>query len=255
MVAMYTIGQLARRVGMPTSTLRYYEKLGLLSPAQRTDAGYRLYDSDAEQTLTFIHRAQRIGFSLSDIGHFLTGTRDGKLVDKTVAEIAEQRYMDIERQLTDLKILQHELELFLYDFRTRMHDDDATPAADLFGRLVERVCGEHDHETPVESTLDWLLEKTGCNLAELERSGLIDALHGQHVHVWRDGDRYSILVPSRDKAVKESLEKIANMEADCHAHPTPHLTEQDEGLVFTAQGDKAFLFAEFFLALEQDSQD
>ncbi len=254
MATMYTIGQLARRVGMPTSTLRYYEKLELLSPARRTDAGYRLYDSDAEQTLTFIHRAQRIGFSLSDIGHFLAGTRDGKLVDKNVTEIAEQRYLKIERQLTDLKILQHELELFLYDFRSRMHNAAETPAANLFSQLIERVCGEHTHKTPVESTLDWLLEKTGLNLAELERGGLIKALHGQHVHVWRDGDRYSIFVPSHDQAVKKSLEKIASIKADCHTHPTLRLTEQDEGLIFTAQGDKAFLFAEFFLALERDSQ-
>ncbi len=105
---MYTIGQLARRVGMPTSTLRYYEKVGLLEPSGRTEAGYRIYDADAEQILTFIHRAQRIGFSLSDIRHFLTGKRDGALLDETVADIAERRYLEIERQLTDWKVLQHE---------------------------------------------------------------------------------------------------------------------------------------------------
>ncbi len=254
MAAMYTIGQLARRVGMPTSTLRYYEKLGLVTPTRRTDAGYRLYDSNVEQTLMFIQRAQRIGFSLSDIDQFLAGTREGRLIDKKVAEIAEERYLEIERQLTDLKILQHELELFLYDFRKRMKDDTDTTASNLFSQLIERVCGEHTHQTPVESKLGWLLQKTGCNLAEFERDSLIKALNGQHVHVWRSGDAYSILVPGHDSDVIQALEKIAAIEADCHAHPTPQLVEQKEGFIFKAKGKRAFLFAEFFLALELSSQ-
>ena len=43
-----TIGQLAKRVGVRTSTLRYYEDEGLLAPVRRSEAGYRLYDEQAE---------------------------------------------------------------------------------------------------------------------------------------------------------------------------------------------------------------
>jgi len=57
-----TIGQLATQVRVRTSTLRYYEEQGLLTPAGRTESGYRLYDEQAEQTLYFIQRAQRLGF-------------------------------------------------------------------------------------------------------------------------------------------------------------------------------------------------
>ena len=59
-----TIGQLARRTGLRTSALRYYEEQGLLQPLARTAAGYRLYDANAEQRVRFIGRAQRLGFSL-----------------------------------------------------------------------------------------------------------------------------------------------------------------------------------------------
>ena len=40
------IGRLARELGLGAGTLRYYERLGLLSPAQRTASGYRMYDRD-----------------------------------------------------------------------------------------------------------------------------------------------------------------------------------------------------------------
>jgi hypothetical protein len=46
------------------------------------------------------------------------------------------------------------------------------------------------------------------------------------------------------------LREIAALEADCHAHAAPRLERTDVGFVFVAEGDEAFLFAQFFLALE-----
>ena len=62
-----TIGELAKRGNVATSLLRYYEKEGLLEPVGRTQSGYRLYSPDSVRHLRFIRRAQRYGFSLSDI--------------------------------------------------------------------------------------------------------------------------------------------------------------------------------------------
>jgi len=59
-----TISQLARRSGVPASTLRYYEKVGVLPAASRTDSGYRLYDEDALARLTFVQRAKALGIEL-----------------------------------------------------------------------------------------------------------------------------------------------------------------------------------------------
>jgi len=250
---LMTIGQLARRVAMPTSTLRYYEKVGLLEPASRSHSGYRLYDSDAEQVLTFVHRAQRIGFSLADIRHFLTAIRKDALLDETVVEIAEQRYLDVERQLVERRAMQHELGLFLRDYRRRLAEDRSSPAAGLFDRLVERVCGGHAHEPTSASSLNWLLEKAGCNLAGLDRETLVRALSGRHFHLWRTEDGYSVLIPHPDAQAEAALKAIAGVEADCHAHPTLQLSKQEEGTIFSVRGDKAFLFAEFFLALEDEA--
>jgi DNA-binding transcriptional MerR regulator len=67
----FTIGRVAERTGFPTSTLRYYEDLGLIAPAARTDAGYRLYDDDAVERLAFIARAKHLGCTLEEITDLL----------------------------------------------------------------------------------------------------------------------------------------------------------------------------------------
>lgn len=63
----YRIAEVAERTGFSTPTLRYYEDIGLLPPAERTAAGYRLYDDRAIERLTFIARAKQLGCSLEEI--------------------------------------------------------------------------------------------------------------------------------------------------------------------------------------------
>jgi DNA-binding transcriptional MerR regulator len=53
----YTISQLARAAGVPTSAVRYYERIGLLQPHGRTGGNYRLYGKEALERLRFIRAA------------------------------------------------------------------------------------------------------------------------------------------------------------------------------------------------------
>ncbi|HSG66538.1 MAG TPA: MerR family transcriptional regulator, partial [Gammaproteobacteria bacterium] len=245
-VPQLTIGQLAKRAGLATSTLRYYEEQGLLLPAARSSAGYRLYAPQAEQTLLFIQRAQRLGFSLQDIRVLLDRLEHGPLVDEAVATVAEERYTQIERQLTELMVLRHEMGVFLRNFRHPRAGKTAD--ADVYMRLLERICG-HEHDT-AHSTLSWLLTRSGCALANIERDRVLEALAGRHVHIWRDGSGYRILVPSLEPAVAQALEEIARIETACHTHATPQLERTEEGYVLSADGPEAYLFAQLFMALE-----
>lgn len=61
------ISELAESVGVPTSTVRYYERIGLLGAPARTAAGYRDYDAEAATRLLFVHRARRMGLSCDQI--------------------------------------------------------------------------------------------------------------------------------------------------------------------------------------------
>jgi MerR family transcriptional regulator, redox-sensitive transcriptional activator SoxR len=60
------IGEIARRAGVPTSTIRYYERIGLLPPSERV-SGKRRYDEHILQKLGVIRLAQRAGFTIAEI--------------------------------------------------------------------------------------------------------------------------------------------------------------------------------------------
>lgn len=69
-VPQMRISQLAERSGVPATTLRFYETAGLL-PADRTAAGYRLYDQEAVERLAFIGAAKHLGLPLEEIADLL----------------------------------------------------------------------------------------------------------------------------------------------------------------------------------------
>lgn len=68
---MLTIGRIAAKAAVSVDTVRYYEREGLLRPAQRTSARYRLYDDAALRRLNFIRQAQQCGFTLTEIRQVL----------------------------------------------------------------------------------------------------------------------------------------------------------------------------------------
>jgi DNA-binding transcriptional MerR regulator len=108
-----TISAVAGAHGLSADTLRYYERLGLLPPAERTAAGYRLYGEDALERLNFICASKRMGLRLADIKELLDvrdrgqcpcgHTRD--LVDRRLAEVESeiQQLSEVRGQLLDLK--------------------------------------------------------------------------------------------------------------------------------------------------------
>ena len=64
---MFTIGKVAALAHVSTDTLRHYERERLLTPARKSDAGYRLYDGDSVRRIRFIKQAQHCGFTLVEI--------------------------------------------------------------------------------------------------------------------------------------------------------------------------------------------
>ena len=103
-----TIGQIADAVGVATSTLRYYEREGLLTPADRSPAGYRLYDLNSVERLQFIRSAQSVGFSLEDIKALLA--LDERTSCKQVQGMIEERLADVARRIAELKRVQRTLQ-------------------------------------------------------------------------------------------------------------------------------------------------
>ena len=67
MVAQFSIGTLAREVGVKVVTIRYYEKIGILPSPERTPGNYRSYTPAHAEKLRFIRRCRELGFQLEDI--------------------------------------------------------------------------------------------------------------------------------------------------------------------------------------------
>jgi DNA-binding transcriptional MerR regulator len=113
------ISQLAESVGVPTSTVRYYERVGLMELPARTASGYRDYTEDAAARLTFITRARRMGLSCDQVSALIpvwAGTNCGaahervsRLVDDKQAEIAE-RIAELEQFSAQLDAVREALE-------------------------------------------------------------------------------------------------------------------------------------------------
>lgn len=98
---MVRISELARAAGVGISTVRFYERRGLVTPTTRSHGGYRHYDHEALRRLKFVRRAQRLGFTLTEVEQILSvsglDTDDlGDVITEKVTEI-EQRVRDLER--------------------------------------------------------------------------------------------------------------------------------------------------------------
>jgi MerR family transcriptional regulator, redox-sensitive transcriptional activator SoxR len=103
------IGTVAGRYGVPATTLRYWEQIGLL-PAQERVAGQRRYDLDAVRRIKFIRMAARAGLSLDDIRTLLAGHADHSPTFTDWATAARDQLAAIDRRIADLGHLRATIE-------------------------------------------------------------------------------------------------------------------------------------------------
>ncbi len=109
----YTIGELAKEVGVPTSTVRYYERRGLLMPGDRSGSNYRLYGQDALERLQFMRAAQAAGFTLTDISLLLELREGDSPPSEQVQAVISDRLVKIAEQLKQLRHAQRVLKSWL----------------------------------------------------------------------------------------------------------------------------------------------
>lgn len=103
------IGELENRSGTSRHTLRYYEKIGLVSPSRRTN-NYRVYTAQTLRDLEFIQRAQSMGFSLGEIGEILDAQRK-KLIDcADGATIISRKMAEVKDKIANLKSIYRYLD-------------------------------------------------------------------------------------------------------------------------------------------------
>ena len=109
MVEDMTVGRLAKATGIPESTIRFYEREGLLRPAERSSGNYRLYRRDAAERLTFIGAAQAAGFELEEIKGILA-LETGRITCGRANRLVSERLVSLRDQVLKLRQLERVLQ-------------------------------------------------------------------------------------------------------------------------------------------------
>jgi Cu(I)-responsive transcriptional regulator len=123
------IGDAARATGLPAKTIRYYEDIGLVTPA-RDDNGYRRFNDNDLHKLGFIGRARSLGFTIEDCRALLALYQDKDRASADVKRIAQQHLELVDAKITELKAM-----------RTTL------------GHLIESCAGDHRPDCPILADL------------------------------------------------------------------------------------------------------
>jgi MerR family transcriptional regulator, mercuric resistance operon regulatory protein len=105
----YPIGELASLSGVRVETIRYFERIGLLSQPQRTPGGHRLFSSADLERLNFVRRAREMGFSQAEVRILLSLSSTELISCGEVKAIAEKHLTMVRQKIADLQELERSL--------------------------------------------------------------------------------------------------------------------------------------------------
>jgi Cu(I)-responsive transcriptional regulator len=132
------ISEAARRSGLTSKTIRYYEDIGLIAPARRGDNGYRPYEAAAVDELHFLARAREVGFDLDECRQLLALFRDKGRQSRHARELVLEKSAKLQARIEQLRTMQDVLN----DMASRCHGDEGPECAildDLAGLEGEHV--------------------------------------------------------------------------------------------------------------------
>lgn len=129
-----TMGMLAKAVGIGVETIRYYQRIGLMSTPLRGYGSVRRYTAASLQRLRFIKRAQQLGFTLEEIAHLLQ-LEDGTNCNEA-RELAVHKLVAVEQKLADLHAMHDVLTTLVAACKNRRGVKQSCP-------LIESLAKDH----------------------------------------------------------------------------------------------------------------
>mgnify|MGYP005762280605 CR=1 FL=1 len=102
-IMFYTVGEMAKKLHIPTSTLRYYDKEGLLPFVERTQSGIRMFKDSDYEWLQIIECLKKTGMSLADIKEYMNMAAKGDATIQERLQMFLRRREEVERQLEELR--------------------------------------------------------------------------------------------------------------------------------------------------------
>lgn len=114
------VSQLARIAGVSTDSIRHYERIGILPRAERSPAGYRIWNAHDVRYLEWIASAKRAGFTLHELTEILGMYRAGSPPCHAVRDLLQRKLVAIDRQIDELSTLRSKLRPVLARWNGRL---------------------------------------------------------------------------------------------------------------------------------------
>jgi DNA-binding transcriptional MerR regulator len=137
-------GTLAKATGVSPDTIRYYERLGVLPKALRTESGYRVYPQSAIERVLVVRRALRIGFTLAELAGVLKAHDAGGAPCQRVYELAREKLVGIAADIEALKRTERYLKKVLSDWEHRIERAGPGGKSHLLYSLTEALKNSAD---------------------------------------------------------------------------------------------------------------
>jgi MerR family copper efflux transcriptional regulator len=134
--AFILIGAVARACGVSDDTVRHYEKRGLITPIERTAAGYRCYSPDVVERIRLIRRALRLGFTLDELHRIFRQRAAGSSPCRQVRALAAQKLHELDEQIAELVALRASLADTLTNWDRRLNETADGQPAHLLETLI-----------------------------------------------------------------------------------------------------------------------
>jgi DNA-binding transcriptional MerR regulator len=128
--------QVAAQSGVGVQTLRYYERRGLLPKPRRSLAGYRSYDGEAVRLVRFVRHAQKLGFSLDEIGSLLSLAAGGPDSCTAARALAKEKAAELQEKIASLTAMRDSLEALILTC-ARRRDRRVCPLLDAIDNQAE----------------------------------------------------------------------------------------------------------------------
>lgn len=128
------VSKLAKKLNVSSDTIRYYTRIGLLTPNKNGLNGYKTYNAKEIQRLKFILSARQLGFSVKDVEAILAEAKEGRSPCHLSKRLIEQRLKETEAQFLKTQALRARMQAAVADWQNKAAK---APSGDMICHLIE----------------------------------------------------------------------------------------------------------------------
>jgi DNA-binding transcriptional MerR regulator len=208
-MASLRISELADAIGIAPSTVRYYERIGLVPEPERSASGYRIYTREAEDRLRFIVRGKRLGLSLEQVGELL-GVWNGANCAATqqhLLHLLDEKQTQITADIAELRTFSAQLRDVQRQLATTAPPNACTAELDCCAPALADASADGTDGEPIACTLDATgLAARLAEFADVFRGALVGR------DTTADGIRFRFAnAPGREETIRD----LAQREQTC----------------------------------------